>query len=63
MSEEELPAYEEEDVEYECISCGARIKLSTIEARGDYIRCPNQHCRSRILRKIRPPGVKHVRCD
>ena len=56
--------YEEEgDVEYECIVCRSRIKLSRLEARSGYIRCPNQHCRSRILRKVRPPEIKHVRCD
>jgi len=38
--------YEEEgDVEYECIVCRSRIKLSRLEARSGYIRCPNQHCR------------------
>ena len=56
-------AYEEGDVVYECVMCGSRVKLSTLEARGGFIRCSNQHCRSRILRKVRPLGVKHVRCD
>jgi len=53
----------EEDVEYECVICGARVKFRVLERRGGYIRCPNQHCRSRILRKVRPLGIKHVRCD
>ena len=53
----------EEEVEYRCVLCGSRIGYKDIEERGGYIRCPNQHCRSRILRKVRPPGIKHVRCD
>jgi len=65
LAEEEAgaEAIAEEDVEYECVICGARVKFRTLEMRGGYIRCPNQHCRSRILRKVRPLGIKHVRCD
>ena len=43
---------------YECINCGSRITADQL-AMTPEIKCP--YCGYRILRKIRPPIVKHVK--
>ncbi len=43
---------------YECISCGSRLTADQL-AMTPEIKCP--FCGYRILRKVRPPIVKHVK--
>ena len=43
---------------YECINCGSKLTADQI-AMTPEIKCP--FCGYRILRKVRPPIVKHVR--
>jgi len=49
--EEERPA-----ILYQCLKCGALVKSSELELG---IRCP--YCRYRVLKKVKPPIVKHVK--
>lgn len=46
---------EEQGPLYQCVRCGAIVKISDLELG---IRCPR--CRYRVLKKIRPPVVKRV---
>ncbi len=43
---------------YECINCGSKISADQL-AMTPEIKCP--FCGYRILRKVRPPIVKHVK--
>jgi DNA-directed RNA polymerase subunit P len=43
---------------YECINCGSRLSADQL-AMTPEIKCP--FCGYRILRKVRPPIVKHVK--
>jgi len=43
---------------YECINCGSRLTADQL-AMTPEIKCP--FCGYRILRKVRPPIVKHVK--
>ncbi len=43
---------------YECINCGSKLTADQL-AMTPEIKCP--FCGYRILRKVRPPIVKHVR--
>jgi len=43
---------------YECINCGSEISADQL-AMTPEIKCP--FCGYRILRKVRPPIVKHVK--
>ena len=43
---------------YECINCGSKITADQL-AMTPEIKCP--YCGYRILRKVRPPIVKHVK--
>jgi DNA-directed RNA polymerase subunit P len=57
---EELPARERNPggLFYECINCGSRLTADQL-AMTPEIKCP--FCGYRILRKVRPPIVKHVK--
>jgi len=62
MSEEE-PSKEEKPektggIEYECVSCGARVTAEQLAVTPE-IKCPI--CGYRILKKVRPPIVRHVK--
>ncbi len=43
---------------YECINCGSKLTADQL-AMTPEIKCP--FCGYRILRKVRPPIVKHVK--
>ncbi len=43
---------------YECISCGSKLTADQL-AMTPEIKCP--FCGYRIIRKVRPPIVKHVK--
>lgn len=43
---------------YECINCGSKLTADQL-AMTPEIKCP--FCGYRVLRKVRPPIVKHVR--
>jgi len=43
---------------YECINCGSKLTADQL-AMTPEIKCP--YCGYRILRKVRPPIVKHVK--
>ncbi len=43
---------------YECVNCGSSITAEQLSMTPE-IKCPI--CGYRILRKVRPPIVKHVR--
>jgi len=47
-----------ENMEYECVRCGRRIKGKELIFL-DKLACPD--CKCRVLRKLRSPVVKHVR--
>jgi DNA-directed RNA polymerase subunit P len=57
---QELPARERNPggLFYECINCGSRLTADQL-AMTPEIKCP--FCGYRILRKVRPPIVKHVK--
>ncbi len=50
-NEEEKPS-----LLYQCLKCGATVKSTELELG---IRCP--YCRYRVLKKVRPPIVKHIK--
>jgi len=45
-------------VAYECVNCGTKITFEQL-AMGPEIKCPS--CGYRVLKKVRPPVVKHVK--
>ena len=47
-----------EGIEYQCLSCKEKIPLDELNMMPEF-KCP--HCGYRILKKIRPPIVKHVK--
>jgi len=60
-----------DEIAYECIICGRKVLLRDLEYEripsrdsrySGRIRCQNERCRSNILRKVRPPIVKRVKC-
>jgi len=61
----EKPDVEEEgqDIIYECVVCGRRVSWKNLQFRGGRIRCPNEKCKSLVLRKVRPPVVKRIKCE
>jgi len=62
MSEEKRPEDETSEkasgIEYECVSCGARVTAEQLAVTPE-IKCPI--CGYRILKKVRPPIVRHVK--
>jgi len=54
---------EEQEIVYECVICGARVTRKNLEFRGGRVRCPNERCRSSVLKKVRPPIAKHIKCE
>ncbi|MFH0848052.1 MAG: DNA-directed RNA polymerase subunit P [archaeon] len=62
MSEEKPPPNESEGtvagIQYECVSCGTSVSAEQMEVTPE-IKCPM--CGYRILRKVRPPIVRHVK--
>jgi DNA-directed RNA polymerase subunit P len=62
MSEEETAKEEEAKtaggIEYECASCAARVTAEQLAVTPE-IKCPI--CGYRILKKVRPPIVRHVK--
>jgi len=59
MSEEKPPEKEEAGgIEYECISCASRITADQLAVTPE-IKCPI--CGYRILKKVRPPIVRHIK--
>jgi len=46
---------------YQCVRCGAYVTHEEIELRGGAIKCT--HCNYRVLKKIRPPIVKHLKAE
>lgn len=62
MSEERPPETEEPEksagIEYECASCAARVTAEQLAVTPE-IKCPI--CGYRILKKVRPPIVRHVK--
>ncbi len=45
-------------IQYECVSCGTSVSAEQLEVTPE-IKCPI--CGYRILRKVRPPVVRHVK--
>lgn len=45
-------------IKYECINCGTQVSTEQLEVTPE-IKCPM--CGYRILKKIRPPIVRHVK--
>lgn len=43
---------------YECVKCGAQVKIEELTLRGGGIKCT--YCGYRVLKKIRSPIVKRV---
>ena len=62
MSEESSKSNQPQDmaagINYECVSCGTRVSAEQLEVTPE-IKCPI--CGYRILRKVRPPVVRHVK--
>ena len=62
MYEEAPPADQPEKVsagiQYECVSCGTLVSAEQLEVTPE-IKCPI--CGYRILKKVRPPIVRHVK--
>jgi len=49
---------DESGIIYECISCGERVTAEQLAITPE-IKCPM--CGYRVLKKIRPPVVKHIK--
>jgi DNA-directed RNA polymerase subunit P len=45
-------------VEYECLRCSKKVSYDELSAMPE-LKCPN--CGYRILKKTRPPIVKHIK--
>lgn len=45
-------------IEYECVSCGTQVTAEQLAVTPE-IKCPI--CGYRILRKVRPPIVRHIK--
>ena len=45
-------------ITYECISCGAKVTAEQLSVTPE-IKCP--YCGYRVLKKVRPPIVRHVK--
>ena len=61
MSEESPPPAESQEVtgiQYECLSCGTKVSAEQLEVTPE-IKCPM--CGYRVLTKVRPPIVRHVK--
>ncbi|MCD6529537.1 DNA-directed RNA polymerase subunit P [Candidatus Bathyarchaeota archaeon] len=55
-SDEELKG-----IVYQCVRCGAYVTYEEIELRGGGIKCTR--CNYRVLKKVRPPIVKHLKAE
>jgi len=55
---EEKKGLETAGIVYECLSCGSKISADQL-AMIPEIKCP--YCGYRVLKKTRPPVVKHVK--
>jgi len=62
MGAEETPQAENSKeaagIQYECISCGTRVTADQLAVTPE-IKCPI--CGYRILKKVRPPIVRHLK--
>ncbi|MFH1328155.1 MAG: hypothetical protein ABIH76_04850 [Candidatus Bathyarchaeota archaeon] len=47
-----------EGIAYECVRCGSKIGYNELMTMPE-LKCPN--CSYRVLKKTRPPVVKHVK--
>ncbi|MCJ7506394.1 RNA polymerase Rbp10 [Candidatus Bathyarchaeota archaeon] len=62
MSKDETPSSENSKetagIQYECVSCGTKVSAEQLAVTPE-IKCPI--CGYRILKKARPPIVRHLK--